>query len=101
MLKFKITVVKKFSPEDVFGHEFLLPSGKKVVKCDLEEGKEFVSIDCVMPDDFCTSAWAVIYPTIKMFRFGGSYPAFKPGTAYVTCPDGIRPVSFKVEKIDD
>lgn len=100
-MKFKITVVKRFGPEDVFGQPFYLPSGKKVVKCDVKEGDTFISIDGNIPEGFCTSAWAVIYPTVKMFRFGGNYPAFEPGVAYTTCPDGIRPVSFKIEMIKD
>ena len=100
-MKCKITVVKKFGPEDVLGHEFFLPSGKKIVKCDLEEGESFISIDANIPEGFCNAAWASIYPTVKMFRFGGNYPAFKPGIAYTTCPDGIRPVSFKIEVIED
>jgi uncharacterized repeat protein (TIGR04076 family) len=100
-LKVKITVVKRFEPKDVIGEDFILPSGKKVVKCGLKKGESFISIDGNQPENFCSSAWAAIYPTVKMFRFGGNYPAFKPGTAYTTCPDGIRPVSFFVEKIED
>lgn len=101
LLKFKITVVKTFEPKDVLGHDFYMPSGKKIVKCDLKEGESFISIDGNIPEGFCNAAWAAIYPTIKMFRFGGNYPAFEPGTAFTTCSDGIRPVSFKLEKIDD
>jgi len=100
-VKFKITVVKTFEPKDVLGHDFYMPSGKKIVKCDLKEGESFISIDGNIPEGFCNAAWAAIYPTIKMFRFGGNYPAFEPGTAYTTCSDGIRPVSFKLEKIED
>ena len=100
-MKFKITVVKTFEPKDVLGHDFYMPSGKKIVKCDLKEGESFISIDGNIPEGFCNAAWAAIYPTIKMFRFGGNYPAFEPGTAYTTCSDGIRPVSFKLEKIED
>ena len=99
MTKFRITVVKKFGPEDVLGHEIFMPSGKKIVKCDLKEGDSFISLNGNIPDGFCNAAWAVIYHKIQMFRFGGNYPAFEPGTAYITCSDGIRPVSFKVEKI--
>lgn len=100
-MKFKITVVKTFEPKDVLGHDFYMPSGKKIVKCDLKEGESFISIDGNIPEGFCNAAWAAIYPTIKMFRFGGNYPAFEAGTAYTTCSDGIRPVSFKLEKIEE
>ena len=100
-MKFRITVVKRFEPKDVIGRDFLLPSGKKVVKCDLKEGDLFISIDGNPPQNFCSSAWAAIYPTIKMFKFGGNYPAFRPGTSYTTCPDGIRPVSFLLERIEE
>ncbi|HUU78436.1 MAG TPA: TIGR04076 family protein [candidate division Zixibacteria bacterium] len=101
MTKFKITVVKKFGPEDVLGHDFFMPSGKKIIKCDFKEGDSYISIDGNIPKGFCNAAWAVIFPRIQMFRFGGNFPAFDPGTTYTTCPDGIRPVSFKVEMFED
>ena len=100
-MKCKITVVKRFEPKDVIGRDFILPSGKKIVKCDLKEGESFISIDGNIPEGFCNAAWSSVSRTVHLFRFGGNYPAFEPGTAYVTCPDGIRPVSFKLEIIED
>jgi len=40
----KITVVKNFSPEDVFGEKFHRPSGREIEKCDLEEGDTFIVV---------------------------------------------------------
>jgi len=40
MSKIKITVIKRFSPEDVFGHEYKTPDGKVIEKCHFEDGQE-------------------------------------------------------------
>ena len=43
MSKVKITIIKKFSPIDVFGHEVYSTSGTKITTCGtFEEGQEFV-----------------------------------------------------------
>jgi len=52
----KITVVRNFSPEDVFGERFHRPSGRKIVKCDLEEGDSFMVTDGNKPEGFCHHA---------------------------------------------
>jgi len=55
MSKVKITIIKKFSPIDVFGHEVYSTSGTKVTTCGaFEEGQEFIveHID-KMPEGFC------------------------------------------------
>ncbi|MFX1590395.1 MAG: hypothetical protein ACFFC1_19860 [Promethearchaeota archaeon] len=38
MSKIKITVVKKFSPKDVLGHEFIRADGNPIKKCSMTEG---------------------------------------------------------------
>lgn len=37
MVKIKISVIKWFSPENVFGHEYKTPTGKKIEKCSTFE----------------------------------------------------------------
>jgi uncharacterized repeat protein (TIGR04076 family) len=100
--KVKITVVKNFSPEDVFGEKFHRPSGREIVKCDLDEGDAFLVTDGNMPDGFCHHAWFGMYPKVTFIRYGGEFDDWAgKGVDYVCCPDGIRPVVFKLERIED
>jgi len=100
--KIKITVVKNFSPEEVFGEKFHKPSGKEITKCWLKEGESFISENGNMPEDFCHHAWFGMYPKITFIRFGGKFEDWtEEGTDYSACPDGIRPVVFKLEKMSE
>ena len=43
MTKIKVTVIKKFNPKDVFGHEISFPRGEIVPTCYVfEEWEEFI-----------------------------------------------------------
>jgi len=100
MSKVKITVVKNFSPEEVFGEKFYRPSGKEIVKCGYKEGDSYISIDGNMPEGFCHHAWFGMYPKITFIRYNGNFEDWAgEGVDYVACPDGIRPVIFKLERI--
>ncbi len=100
--KVKVTVVKKFSPEDVFGHEMIRENGEKILPCSYKEGQEFiVDHHFDRPKDFCGQAWQDIYTTLMIYHFGGDYAYPKSGVTYQPCGDGMRPVIFKIEKIDD
>ena len=53
------------------------------------------------PDGFCDWAWADIHRDVVSVMFGGSYPWIRePRTAITCCTDGLRPVIFKVERIE-
>lgn len=98
----KITVLKKMSAKDVYGH--LLPEMADDVPtyCErMEEGQEFIMEGTgVMPVGFCTWAWHDIYPEITVLRFGGNFPwVKKKGLIYSCCTDGMRPVFFKLERL--
>ncbi|MHA1904920.1 MAG: TIGR04076 family protein [Candidatus Thorarchaeota archaeon] len=102
MWKVKVTVIKVFSPEDVFGNEITLPSGKRIDKCSFyEEGDEFI-IDSVMqmPEGFCGWAWRDLYKDISVLFFGGNF-AMGPGLQYTSCSDGKKPVCFKLERLEE
>jgi uncharacterized repeat protein (TIGR04076 family) len=98
----KITVIKKFSPEDIFGHEIINHStGKAIPMCSMEKGKEYVVDNLYdMPDDFCPRVWYDSHDIITTYFFGGDFEYPETGATYVTCNDGVRPVIFKIEKID-
>ena len=101
--KVKITVVKVFEPKDVIGKDFIKSDGKPIFKCFLEEGQEFYVTDKgEMPDGFCHHAWYGIYKNVNILKYGGSVPNWTgENTIYSACPDGIRPVCFKVERVKE
>jgi len=100
--KMKITVVKGFTAEEVFDgevpdhfpEEFESPCPKYHV------GSEWVmeSVDC--PDGFCSWAWADIQKDVADMWFGG--PTWKGRNPnYFSCTDGMKPVIFKVELLEE
>ena len=103
--KVKITVLKRVDPEVIFnGNVPFSPSGKKYTVCTrFIDGQDFtVERDLKMPENFCPWAWRDIFKDISVLIFGGSFhPWVEDGTQITCCTDGIRPVSFKLERIDD
>lgn len=55
------------------------------------------------PDDFsCDWAWSDIQRDVAMVMFGGNPPWMaEKGQALTCCSDGLRPVSFLVERIEE
>lgn len=101
MTKIKITVIKRFSPEEVFGHSYKTPKGTIVEKCSFQEGQEWISEDGVMPEGFCGWAWTDLARSIHVLRFGGNFKDWaEDGIMYNACSDGVRPVCFKLERIE-
>jgi uncharacterized repeat protein (TIGR04076 family) len=103
MSKVKITVVKKFSPIDVLGEDFIRPDGRPIPICWLKEGEKFVVDESGnMPAGFCHHAWYGLYKNVSILRNGGGFPDWTgQDMIYTACPDGIRPVCFRVERIYD
>ncbi len=102
MPRVKITAIKKFSPEEIFGHEMHRQDGNIIRACSIEIGEEFiVDSHLKMPENFCPRVWHDYYGLLMMYFYGGDmeYPA--PGVTYVPCGDGVRPVIFKIEPIKD
>jgi len=102
----KITVLKKIDPEFVF--EGQVPArpdnGKPYRVCDaVEAGDVFVvGVDRGMPEGFCVSAWKSIGGSLSVIQWGGDYyPNLPRGTVYTCCSDGVRPVVFKLERMED
>ena len=100
--KVRITVIKKFKPNEVFGQDFKNPKGEIVSECSIfNEGQIMISEDAEKPDSFCGFGWRAIQSEVMVLNFGGNFweTWTEPGTMYVACPDGIRPVCFKLERI--
>lgn len=97
MAKYKITVVKRMVNEDLLDEY----GGGVVAPCDsFMDGQEFIA-ERDKPENFCSWAWADIHRDLMIMRFGGNLPWMKhPGTHIACCTDGLRPVVFKIERID-
>ena len=115
MPKVKITVVKKTNTMDLFGDNPPAKVNKVMLvpECHrFQVGQEFV-IDSEKdasdaqswencPSGFCSWAYADIQRDITHIFFGGSFPWIEePGVAISCCTDGLRPVVFKIERIED
>ncbi len=102
MANVKITVVKKINNRDLFGDH--PPVGfTATLECDrVESGQEFISEEGKCPSGFCSWAFADIQRDITHLRLGGDFPWIKEkGTMLSCCTDGVRPVVFKLERIED
>ena len=103
MAKVKITVAKRLNYKDMFGDN---PPAECTAapECDLVEvGQEFIVEDLgKCPPGFCAWAFSDIYRDIAHIFLGADYPWMKEkGVAISCCTDGIRPVIFKLERIED
>lgn len=103
MKKVKITVLhKEFYPE--YADEYLA-EGRSVGACPLlEVGDEFIDEGSAkMPGGFCPWAWIDIYRSVSALSSGSSCKPWnkEDGQTIVCCIDGIRPVVFAVEAMDD
>ena len=95
----KITVLKNVKTDDIL-REF----GKDTVEseCPLHKtGQEFIVKDLNKPEGFCSWAWADIHRDIATLAMGGNFFWIKkPGNMVSCCTDGLRPVIFKLERIE-
>lgn len=105
MAKCKITVLKRSLNSDL-AEEFI---SSPVEQCpSFKEGQEFIFQSFQKPDGFCDWAWNDIYKTVVTLARGGDFSKdlfegwMKNDNSMITCcTDGIRPVIFKVERIED
>ena len=96
--KVKITVLKRFNPEEVFKDQPV--KAKYSGPCAIfKEGQVFY-VDDSMPTGFCPYAWDAIFWVIVTLRSNGNFSEWyeEPGVAVVCCTDGLRPVIFKLER---
>jgi len=95
----KITVLKREVYKDL-ADEY---AGGKMGVCDkFEDGQEFILDHIDKPDNFCSWAWGDIQRDVVAVKFGANFPWIsQPNTIISCCTDGIRPVIFKIEMVDD
>ena len=104
MYKCKITVLKRMVNQELIdrymGDEYRV---KQIAPCtNLQDGQEFVAESLgAPPEGFCAWAWANIHAQVVAIMSGGDFaPWIQPGTAIACCSDGLRPVVFKIERIE-
>ncbi|HOX34442.1 MAG TPA: TIGR04076 family protein [Methanoregulaceae archaeon] len=104
MVRCKITVVKRtINPElaDRYCRTAVTPC-----EC-FNEGQEFVC-GLKKPENFCDWAWRDIHPFVAVLLTGGNFSRgtfngwMKDDSTMIgCCTDGIRPVIFRIERINE
>ena len=103
MAKIKITVLRKMFNQD-FANEYCKDD---VEPCPVfTEGQEFIYEpfgEGKKPENFCDQAWVDIYTLVFALSSDGSFPTWMKNENSIIgcCTDGIRPVIFKIERIDN
>ena len=87
----KITVIKCDFNSDLYNQ---YPYGEATPYGLVKVGQEFIS-ECRWgpPEGFCVWAWRDIIPIIQNYHEGRDHPSVH------CCTDGLRPVTFKLERI--
>jgi uncharacterized repeat protein (TIGR04076 family) len=94
----KITVLKCFDTKDVFRKSPV--KAKYSGPCPVFKEGQVFNVDDSMPNEFCSYAWDTIFPWAMSLRFGGNFTEWyeEPGVIVACCPDGLRPVIFRIER---
>lgn len=103
--KVKISVMKAVEPGTLFGDAIPIntETGRPHVKCSIHsEGQEFyVFHNCDKPEGFCPGAWQDIREFVSVLHLGGSfYPWLGENEMIKCCTDGLRPVIFRLERLE-
>jgi uncharacterized repeat protein (TIGR04076 family) len=105
MTKCKITVLRR-SYDKGLADEYINPELRKNHgPCErFRDGQEFVTdVFGGVPEGFCPWAWDDLYKALVGFAANGHYGMWyrDAKTLIGCCSDGIRPVIFKVEKLEE
>ena len=100
-MRIRITAVKRVEHKDLM-EKYENPITHA---CDMEIGKEYISIDGEKPASLCNSAWDSVGPFVR--RLANGEENFYDGwmknkkSAMISCNDGFRPVSYYIEVIEE
>ena len=98
--KVKLTVLKRECYSDFIKEYAADPSFPQCPK--FEDGQVFILDATNMPEGFCSWAWADLHRDIVSVFRGASFPWINRKNAIISCcTDGLRPVVFKIEAIED
>lgn len=105
MVKCKITVLKRTVHQDL-ADEYC--KSKIGICTKFKDGDEFVTENSMqMPEGFCNYAWHDIHRFLLALMTGGNFGSYSwnwmkdDNTMIICCTDGIRPVIFKLERIEE
>lgn len=102
MTKLKVTVVKCFTNEEIFGDEVPDHLEGRISPCQKHHpGQQFIMESLDRPEGFCNWAYDDIYRDMAHLWMDGDFPIGKPGTMFSSCTDGKKPVIFKLERVED
>ena len=110
MSKCRITVMKQYYDEELADRYIQGCPGRELVPCRFfsQIGQSFVIDSSMeMPDGFCPYAWesAIDKYAFAMVHGGGGFFGgtwMKNESEMITCcPDGIRPVVFHLQRLDE
>jgi uncharacterized repeat protein (TIGR04076 family) len=107
MPRIKITVVKRVAHTDLLEKHMNTDDFPQAAgACEvMKDGQEFImeGLFARRPENFnCQGAWHDIQRNLASVMYGGNLPWIKqPGTVVASCSDGLRPVSFRIERIED
>lgn len=102
MQKCKITVLKTHFDEELAREYGPMELGP----CPFHTVGQVFEADCGKPEGFCDEAWKAIHHYVFAVAHGvqtlfdGKW-IVKEGVSINSCNDGIRPVVFKIERMDD
>jgi uncharacterized repeat protein (TIGR04076 family) len=101
----RITVMKRALHTDLLGPPLTEKTVHGITRCrDFKDGQEFI-IDGplpVKPEGFCDGAWCDIQKHLYIVAFGGTHASTEPpGICFACCTDGLRPVTFRIEPVED
>jgi len=67
--------------------------------CEIHKEGQVFYFEENQPEGFCNYAWNAIFPYVTTLSWGGDFKSVykEPGVAVIACPDGLRPVIFKLE----
>ena len=103
MTKCKITVLRRHYYRDLVD-EFVAEKLKPYGPCEnFKKGQEFITDGFNMPEGFCLWAWDGLYKSIIALITDGNFGMWfeNKNVMIGCCTDGVRPVVFKIEKIEE
>ncbi|MHA2157209.1 MAG: TIGR04076 family protein [Candidatus Hodarchaeales archaeon] len=101
MVKCKITVLKKTIHQELADEYCKTKTG---ICTRFEEGDMYIADNSTsMPEGFCGYAWIDLHRLILVLMNDGNFGTWMKdeNSMIACCTDGIRPVVFKLERIED
>lgn len=96
----KITVLKKIEVPDI--HKEYAAAGVHIHCAKYKEGQEYLCKNVEKPEGFCSWAWVAVQDKVVFLALGHDYPWIKQkGVEIVSCADGLHPVLYKLERIEN